>query len=104
MMAANPHVQRLAQEEIARAVGTLQPASAEGIPVPARLPGFGDREQMPYLEAVFKEVMRFNPGLSMGESQSIMHALERCPVHYGRRPMHVSFSGEQLASLDAAQL
>ncbi|KAF8603041.1 cytochrome P450 [Ceratobasidium sp. AG-I] len=60
MMAANPEVQRQAQAEVLRAVGK-QP-----IPLPARLPGFGDRVRMPYLEAVFKEVMRFNPGLSMG--------------------------------------
>ncbi|CAE6450337.1 unnamed protein product [Rhizoctonia solani] len=81
MMAANPEAQRLAQEEIANVLGAKYHPSqdqtspvndAEGvrdtstIPLPARLPEFGDRPQLPYLEAVFKEVMRFNPGLSMG--------------------------------------
>lgn len=91
MMAANPDVQRQAQAEVVRAIGARaasgnpdstpvpeptvpEPASGEAIPLPARLPGFGDRAQMPYLEAVFKEVMRFNPGLSMGE-----HALAPPP-------------------------
>lgn len=64
MMAACPEVQRTAQEEIAQIIGA-RGTSAE-IGVPARLPGFADRAQLPYLEAVFKEVMRFNPGLSMG--------------------------------------
>ncbi|CAE6456642.1 unnamed protein product, partial [Rhizoctonia solani] len=81
MMAANPEVQRLAQEEIANVLGPKCHPSQETaavvtdgegtrdgatIPLPARLPGFGDRYQLPYLEAIFKEVMRFNPGLSMG--------------------------------------
>ncbi|KAG8694708.1 hypothetical protein FRC09_009670 [Ceratobasidium sp. 395] len=83
MMAAYPEVQRAAQAEIAKVIGarTIQenskansrpPAAIDAsteqgsIPVPARLPRFEDRAQLPYLEAVFKEVMRFNPPLSMG--------------------------------------
>ncbi|KAG8690452.1 hypothetical protein FRC11_011490 [Ceratobasidium sp. 423] len=80
MMATNPEIQKLAQEEIANVLGGKdhssqdqtsivtegESANASAIPLPARLPGFGDRPQLPYLEAVFKEVMRFNPGLSMG--------------------------------------
>ncbi|KAJ1305251.1 hypothetical protein OPQ81_000279 [Rhizoctonia solani] len=81
MMAANPEIQILAQEEISNVLGTKDHlprdhAAAIGdgegtrnttaVPLPARLPGFGDRPQLPYLEAVFKEVLRFNPGLSMG--------------------------------------
>ncbi|KAH7338199.1 cytochrome P450 [Rhizoctonia solani] len=81
MMAANPGIQRLAQEEITNVLGakdypprdqTTVVTDGEGIvdtgdvALPPRLPGFGDRPRLPYLEAVFKEVMRFNPGLSMG--------------------------------------
>ena len=90
-MAANPEVQRLAQEEIANVLGAkghqsqVQTAvvTDEGdtrdintIPLPVRLPGFGDRPQLPYLEAVFKEVMRFNPGLSMGKSPNPVFGAE----------------------------
>ncbi|CAE6534992.1 unnamed protein product [Rhizoctonia solani] len=77
LMAANPEIQRLAQEEIAGVLGAkdyppqdptaaTDGKSTKSSPAPARLPEFGDRPQLPYLEAVFKEVMRFNPGLSMG--------------------------------------
>ncbi|CEL53545.1 O-methylsterigmatocystin oxidoreductase OS=Aspergillus flavus GN=ordA PE=3 SV=2 [Rhizoctonia solani AG-1 IB] len=79
MMAANPDVQRIAQEEItsvleakdglpqtATMVGDEKNLTDASTPVPARLPGFEDRHRLPYLEAVFKEVMRFNPSLSMG--------------------------------------
>jgi hypothetical protein len=82
MMAANPEVQRTAQAEIANAIGacttlkalTQTPSHGGGsIQVPARLPGFNDRSQLPYLEAIFKEVMRFNPGLSMGEHRPLYY-------------------------------
>ncbi|KAG9125281.1 hypothetical protein FRC07_008254 [Ceratobasidium sp. 392] len=78
MMAAYPEVQRIAQAEIANTIGSrttqndsmanTQPTTPtkELVPLPTRLPGFEDRTQLPYLEAVFKEVMRFNPALSMG--------------------------------------
>ncbi|QRW20828.1 cytochrome P450 family protein [Rhizoctonia solani] len=49
------------------------------IPVPERLPGFEDRHQLPYLEAVFKEVMRINPGLSMG----LPHAVTQEEIYHG---------------------
>ncbi|KAG8779934.1 hypothetical protein FRC12_023683 [Ceratobasidium sp. 428] len=83
MMAAYPEVQWAAQAEIAKVIGartsqenskanSRPPAAIDvsreqgSIPVPARLPRFEDRAQLPYLEAVFQEVMRFNPPLSMG--------------------------------------
>ncbi|KAG8744054.1 hypothetical protein FRC10_010943 [Ceratobasidium sp. 414] len=86
MMAAYPEAQRTAQAEIASTIGArvtnmnpipdarspvaVDASTEQGpIPLPARLPGFEDRAQLPYLEAVFKEVMRFNPALSMGESK-----------------------------------
>ncbi|KAI1636259.1 cytochrome P450 [Biscogniauxia mediterranea] len=53
-MMSHPEVQRRAQEEIDRVVG------------PDRLPAFGDRENLPYVEAVVKEAFRFHPIAPMG--------------------------------------
>ena len=49
-----PEVQRRAQEEIDRVVGT------------DRLPGFEDRDNLPYVDAVVKEVLRWHPIGPMG--------------------------------------
>ncbi|RAL12933.1 cytochrome P450 monooxygenase fmaG [Aspergillus homomorphus CBS 101889] len=49
-----PEVQKKAQEEIDRVVGT------------SRLPGFADRENLPYVEAVVKEAFRWHPVVPMG--------------------------------------
>jgi cytochrome P450 len=46
-MIKHPHVQRKAQEEIDRVVGA------------GRLPGWDDREQLPYVDAVVKEILRW---------------------------------------------
>ncbi|KAL5481169.1 hypothetical protein ACEPAI_10110 [Sanghuangporus weigelae] len=48
-MTAYPDVQRKAQEEIDRAVGN------------DRLPGIRDRENLPYIDAIAKEVLRWHP-------------------------------------------
>jgi cytochrome P450 len=48
-MTLNPEVQKKAQAEIDAVVG------------PDRLPSFGDRERLPYIEALVKEVFRWNP-------------------------------------------
>lgn len=53
-MSLFPDVQRKTQEEIDRVVGTK------------RLPTFGDREQLPYLNAVVDEALRWHPILPMG--------------------------------------
>lgn len=47
-MTLHPEAQRQAQEEIDRVVGN------------ARLPDFGDRDSLPYIEAVFKETFRWH--------------------------------------------
>ena len=49
-----PEVQRKAQEEIDRVIGT------------DRLPTFEDREDLPYVDAVVKEVLRWHPVAPMG--------------------------------------
>jgi hypothetical protein len=47
-MTLHPEVQRKAQEEIDRVVGN------------DRLPSFADRQQLPYVDAIAKEVFRWN--------------------------------------------
>ena len=49
-----PEVQRKAQEEIERVVGN------------DRLPGFDDRENLPYVDACVKEALRWHPVAPMG--------------------------------------
>ncbi|KAG1775192.1 cytochrome P450 [Suillus placidus] len=53
-MVLNPEVQKRAQAEIDRVVGS------------DRLPDFGDRVSMPYVEAVLRETMRFYPIVPLG--------------------------------------
>ncbi|KAF9223826.1 cytochrome P450 [Gyrodon lividus] len=48
-MTMHPEVQKLAQEEIEAVVGSQ------------RLPNFGDRPNLPYVEAVFRETLRWHP-------------------------------------------
>ena len=54
-MALNRDKQRLAQEEIDRVIGT------------ERLPTINDRPNLPYVNALIKEVMRWNPAVPLGE-------------------------------------
>ncbi|KAF8883612.1 cytochrome P450 [Gymnopilus junonius] len=54
LMAVNPQIQRKAQAEIDRVIGH------------SRLPDFGDRSALPYLEAIYREVLRFAPPLPLG--------------------------------------
>jgi hypothetical protein len=53
-MTLYPEAQRKAQEEIDRVVGTT------------RLPTFNDRPNLPYVDALVKEVLRWNPIAPMG--------------------------------------
>ncbi|THU76219.1 cytochrome P450, partial [Dendrothele bispora CBS 962.96] len=48
-----PEVQSKAQEELDRVLG------------PGRIPSFKDRQDLPYVEAVYREVMRWHPALPM---------------------------------------
>ncbi|EIT81129.1 cytochrome protein [Aspergillus oryzae 3.042] len=59
-MALYPHVQRKAQEEIDRVVGAT------------RLPGFEDRENLPYIDALLKEALRWHPIVPMGVAHMAM--------------------------------
>ncbi|KAF8880415.1 cytochrome P450 [Infundibulicybe gibba] len=53
-MATNPDVQRKAQDEIDSVIGN------------DRLPELRDRPSLPYVEALYREVMRWHPGLPLG--------------------------------------
>lgn len=53
-MALNPEVQQKAQDEIDRVIGTSQ------------LPTLADRDRLPYVNAVVKEVFRWHPVVPMG--------------------------------------
>lgn len=58
------HVQRKAQEEIDRVVGT------------DRLPTVGDRENLPYVDAIVKEASRWWPVAPMGFPHTVTEDLE----------------------------
>lgn len=49
-----PEVQHKAQEELDRVVGT------------SRLPTYEDRQNLPYIDALMKEVLRWHPIVPMG--------------------------------------
>ena len=54
-LALNPKIQRLAQEEIDTIVGT------------DRMPTMEDRPYLPYVSAVIKETMRWQPAVPLGQ-------------------------------------
>jgi hypothetical protein len=56
-MTLNPHIQSIAQAEL--------DALLQG-----RLPTFGDRAQLPYVDALVKEVLRWHPVAPLGTSNS----------------------------------
>jgi len=49
-MLCHPHVQRKAHEELDRVLGTGKDA---------RLPTFADRKNLPYIEAIMREGLRY---------------------------------------------
>ncbi|TFK53763.1 cytochrome P450 [Heliocybe sulcata] len=66
-MVLHPDVQKKAQEEIDRVVGD------------DRLPNYDDRESLPYVEALYREVLRWRPALPL----SISHATTEEDVYEG---------------------
>jgi Cytochrome P450 len=58
-MVCYPEVQRKAQEELENVIG------------PHRLPQFGDRENLPYIELICKEVYRWQPVVPMGVAHAV---------------------------------
>jgi len=66
-MAIHPDIQKKAQNEIDTIIG------------PHRLPGFEDRPSLPFVEALYREVMRWKPALPLG----IAHATTADDVYNG---------------------
>jgi cytochrome P450 len=66
-MALHPAKQRKAHEEIDRVIGQ------------DRLPTFGDRELLPYLEAIFRETLRWLPPFPL----TVPHVAEEDDVYKG---------------------
>ncbi|EGE82874.1 OrdA protein [Blastomyces dermatitidis ATCC 18188] len=64
-----PHVQRKAQEELDRVVGTT------------RLPNFDDRDQLPYIDALVKEAVRWWPIAPMGFPHTATEDIEYNGLH-----------------------
>ncbi|KAJ7485390.1 cytochrome P450 [Mycena latifolia] len=60
MMARNPEVQAKAQAELDAVVGNR------------RLPTYADREHLPYVDALCKEVFRYHPVATMGGPRRVM--------------------------------
>jgi len=54
LMVAHPEIQQKAQEEINRVVGNN------------RLPDFNDRPEIPYIDAIYHEVLRYSPPIPLG--------------------------------------
>ncbi|EJD04755.1 cytochrome P450 [Fomitiporia mediterranea MF3/22] len=54
MMTLHPEIVKRAQEEIDRVIGS------------DRLPTYEDRPSLPYIEAIMKEIFRFNPAVPIG--------------------------------------
>jgi cytochrome P450 len=69
MMQFHPEIQRKAQEELDRVVGR------------DRLPAFSDKENLPYLNAMYKEIMRWFPNGPLG----IPHAVFEEDEYRGMR-------------------
>lgn len=59
-MRQHPDIQQKAKEEITRAIGS------------DRLPEFSDRPLLPYVEAIYREVMRWMPVLPLGVPHSVL--------------------------------
>ena len=66
-MVQYPEVQRKAQVEIDRVIGST------------RLPDFNDRPALPYLEAIYREVMRWSQSIPLG----VPHALSEDDYYKG---------------------
>lgn len=66
-MATHPEIQAKAQAEIDRVVGV------------DRLPGFDDRQSLPYIDAIYREVLRWKPPTPIG----IPHRAEKDDTYKG---------------------
>jgi len=68
-MVRNPEVQRKAHEELDRVIGRN------------RLPGFEDKDSLPYLNAIYKETLRWYPVLPFGVPHTVVEDDEYKGMH-----------------------
>lgn len=81
-MVTCPEVQIRAQEEIDLVIGN------------SRLPNFSDRPNLPYTDAIYRELLRYSPPAALG----IPHALKEDDVYEGYfLPKGISFMMGQRA-------
>ena len=66
-MTVHPEIQKKAQDELDRVVGS------------ERLPDFSDRPSLPYIEALYRELLRFKPPVPM----AVAHALTEDDYYKG---------------------
>jgi cytochrome P450 len=59
-MTLNPSIQTRAQAELDSVIGSNDD-------IEMRLPTFSDRDRLPYVNAIVKEVLRWNPSVPLGE-------------------------------------
>lgn len=59
-MVLYPEIQSKGQEEIDRVIGK------------DRLPSFTDRDSLPYVNAIVKEVLRWNPAVPLGMAKIVL--------------------------------
>ncbi|PPQ76076.1 hypothetical protein CVT26_004597 [Gymnopilus dilepis] len=67
LMTVHPEIQKKAQDELDRVVGS------------ERLPDFSDRPSLPYIEALYRELLRFKPPVPM----AVAHALTEDDYYKG---------------------
>ncbi len=78
-MAKHPDIQRRAQEEISRVVGN------------DRLPDFNDRPYLPYIDAIYRELLRHTPPLGLG----LPHVATEDDIYEGYFIPRGTFSNDQ---------
>jgi len=87
LMSLHPEIQRKAQEEIDRVIGH------------DRLPNAQDRKDLPYVNAIMREVMRLNPVVPLGEDQcKVLLSLLTCALAFPHRLKEDDVYGGMLLS------
>jgi len=70
-MILHPEAQEKAQREV------------DSVTFRNRLPDFSDRPSLPYIDAVLKEVLRWNPVAPLGETTEIF-VIDIADIHHSR--------------------
>jgi hypothetical protein len=77
-MVLYPDAQKKAQEEIDRVIG------------PHRLPNFEDRQSLPYVEAVYREVQRWHPLVPFGTSSPVLVSTVMLTAYFVEGGIHTT--------------